>query len=368
MSNFKVYQDYCLDATLVSNVFIDNYMGDANDAQIKIYLYLLRVICAHKNCSISDLADQFNYTEKDVTRALKYWEKKGLLSLEYDPSKNLVGVRLLDLTMQDEDPRTASHRDERSADNTVTLAPIVQLPVRSESLSSTVTGTESAAKTPASVKSSYTADDISNFRKSEGFDEFIFVIEQYLGKTLTPSDIRTLMYIQDELGFSADLIYYLFEYSASRGKKDLRYIEKVALGWFEEGIKTPKEAKASVHKYDREVYDIMKLLGKSGSPTRTEIDFIERWRGEYGYGTDIIAEACRRTVMATDNHRFSYADSILSSWHASGVHKKSDIDSLDEGFAKKKAAAARSNMPQYKKFAHNDSSSNSDLEKELLSN
>ncbi len=68
MSNFKVYQDYCLDATLVSNVFIDNYMGDANDAQIKIYLYLLRVTCANTSCSISDLADQNNYTKKDVSR------------------------------------------------------------------------------------------------------------------------------------------------------------------------------------------------------------------------------------------------------------------------------------------------------------
>lgn len=360
MSNFKVYQDYCLDATLVSNVFIDNYMGDANDAQIKIYLYLLRVLCAHKSCSISDLADQFNYTEKDVTRALKYWEKNGLLALEYDQSKTLTGVRLLDIEMPEEDQRTNN--------NTVTLAPIVQLPLRTEQNPVTVSEPDNAPRSSASVKSSYTADDVRAFRDTEGFDEFIFVIEQYLGKTLSPSDIKTLMYIEDELGFSTDLIYYLFEYCVTKGKKDLRYIEKVALGWFEEGIKTPKEASLSTHKYDKEVYEIMKLLGKNSNPTKTESEFIDRWRGEYGYGMDVIAEACKRTVMATDNHRFSYADRILSSWHDSGVHHKADIDSIDETFAKRKAASAKSNVPQYKKFSHGESSSNSDLEKELLSN
>ena len=77
MSQFKVYQENSSDATVVSNIFIDHYMKDANDAQLKIYLYLLRVLSAQKGCSISDLADQFNYTEKDVQRALKtlivYW-------------------------------------------------------------------------------------------------------------------------------------------------------------------------------------------------------------------------------------------------------------------------------------------------------
>ena len=204
MSNFKVYQDYCLDATMVSNVFIDSFMGNANDAQLKIYLYLLRVLCAHKSCSISDLADRFNYTEKDVTRALKYWEKNGLISLEYDSDKNLTGVRLLDV-------------DLPKQENTVTLAPIVQIPLRSEPKAA-----EGAALSVP--KKNYSVEKVNEFKNSEGFSELVFVVEQYLGKTLTPSDIKTLIYMQDELGFSSDLVYYLFEYCVGKGKKDIRYI------------------------------------------------------------------------------------------------------------------------------------------------
>ena len=75
------------DSTNVSNIFIDEYMQDANDAQIKIYLFLLRMMSANLPTSVEALADKFNHTESDVIRALKYWEKKRLISLEYDSSQ-----------------------------------------------------------------------------------------------------------------------------------------------------------------------------------------------------------------------------------------------------------------------------------------
>ena len=75
MSRLTIYRDDYSDATIVSNQFIDEYMENANDAQIKVYLYLLRMMHANLPTSISDIADKFNHTEKDVVRALSYWEK-----------------------------------------------------------------------------------------------------------------------------------------------------------------------------------------------------------------------------------------------------------------------------------------------------
>ena len=56
-------------------------MTDANDAQLKVYLYIVRMMSANLATSVSDIADRFNYTEKDVLRALKYWKGKGILDL-----------------------------------------------------------------------------------------------------------------------------------------------------------------------------------------------------------------------------------------------------------------------------------------------
>ena len=94
MGQFTIYKDDYMDSTIVPNRFIDEYMKDANDAQIKVYLYLIRMMGANLPTSVSEIADKFNHTEKDVLRALKYWEKAQLLSLEYDESKSLTGIRL----------------------------------------------------------------------------------------------------------------------------------------------------------------------------------------------------------------------------------------------------------------------------------
>lgn len=92
MSHLTIYQDNYTNATVISNRFIDEYMKSANDAQLKIYLYLIRMMSAGLSTSVSEIADVFNYTEKDVLRALKYWEKNQLLTLDYDENKNLTGL------------------------------------------------------------------------------------------------------------------------------------------------------------------------------------------------------------------------------------------------------------------------------------
>ncbi|MBR3643595.1 MAG: DNA replication protein DnaD, partial [Parasporobacterium sp.] len=95
MSQVTLYGDCVSGATILSNRFIDIYMGNANDAQIKIYLYLLRCIGGNMPVSVSIIADFFNYTEKDVLRALKYWEKQRLLKLTFSESKQLTEIQLL---------------------------------------------------------------------------------------------------------------------------------------------------------------------------------------------------------------------------------------------------------------------------------
>ena len=59
MTHLTVYQEQEPDATMISNRFIDEYMVSANDAQIKIYLYLIRMTGANLPFSISDIADRF---------------------------------------------------------------------------------------------------------------------------------------------------------------------------------------------------------------------------------------------------------------------------------------------------------------------
>lgn len=348
MRRFKIYQQCSADVTVISNLFIDEYMKEANDAQLKIYLYLIRMMSAGLSTSVPDIADKFNHTEKDVLRALQYWEKNNLLALEYDEAGSIIGIELLDAT-------------HKSGTDAGTLAPFVSVPQKLKAASA-----QSDYSKPV-----YTLDQLKEFKSNEETAQIIFVAEQYLGKPLSPSEIKTILFFTDKLNFSEDLIDYLIQYCVGKGKKDFRYIEKVAISWAEEGISTPEQASKAAAKYDKIVYDVMNALGKSGVPTKAEAAYALKWINEYGFSQDIILEACRRTVMATDKHRFEYADSILNSWKKKQVHQKADIQSLDEAYAKSRNSASRSNSPSASRGFNQFPQRSYDfdaLEKEILSN
>ncbi len=371
MSRLTIYQDNHADFTVISNRFIDEYMQDANDAQLKIYLYLIRMVSASRSTSISDIADLFNYTEKDVLRALKYWEKKRLLTLDYDEHKNVAGIHLLDFAA----PDTAV-----PAPSAIPLASVVPISSKLSTAASAASDIHadpeaSGMHVPADdshvtdniyVKPNYTLDQLKAFKSDETISRILFVAEQYLKKTLSASEVQTILFLSDQLGFSEDLIDYLIQYCVDRGKKELRYIEKVAISWAKQGVTTPKQAARLSNKYDKSVYEIMNALGKSGTPTKTEVSYITRWTKEYGFATDVIFAACERTVLATDKHRFEYADRILDSWHKADVHNKKDIQSLDEHYQKSKISRPASDN-KFNQFTQNNYDFDA-LEQELISN
>lgn len=365
MARIALYKDNYADSTVVSNLFIDEYMKDANDAQLKVYFYLLRMLNADQAISVSGIADKFNHTEKDVIRALKYWEKQQILDLDFDKNKALVGIHLRDLSAQ------ATPASQHNV--LLTSGPVQPQNTAGNSIISTAVAqpvqTAPQETTPVYTKPAYSLDQLREFKEREETSQLLFIAEAYIGKPLTPSEIKTILFFTDVLHFSDDLIDYLLQYCVERGKKDFKYIEKVAVNWAEEGITTPKQAQKFSTRYDKSVYSIMNSLGRSTAPTAKELEFINRWTREYGFSTDIILEACERSSLATDRHRFEYAEGILSSWKNAGIHHKADIQQADATYQKKKATkptpAASSN--RFTQFAQN-SYDFAALEKEILSN
>ncbi len=221
-------------------------------------------------------------------------------------------------------------------------------------------------------KPTYSADQLREFKNRQETTQLLFIVESYIGKPLTPSEIKTILYFTDVLHFSDDLIDYLIQYCVDRGKKDFKYIEKVAVNWAEAGITTPKQAQKNASRYDKNIYTIMNGLGKSNSPTAKELEFITRWMKDYGFPMDVIMEACERTVLATDKHRFEYAESILSSWKRHNVQHKSDIRGIDDLYQqqRKKNNTLNSGKPSGNRF-NQFKQNNYDfaaLEQELVSN
>lgn len=297
MAEFKITKAGHKAVTCVPDDFIENYMPLANGDYVKIYLYLLHCVKIEKMLSISTLADLFQCTENDIKRALKYWESKKLLSLEENASGEITALSLSD-----------GQVEEKSA-------PAVK-PVVSEAV-------------PAPKKHSYTAAETKLFKEQAEIKQLLFVCEQYIGKQLTRTDLETLLYFYDKLHFSTDLIEYLVEYSVSKNKRSLRYMETVALEWHKKGIKTVEEAKLDSKPFSRECYLVLKALGVGNhDPLPTEVNYVNRWMNEFGFTIDIILEACNRTIMQIHKPKFEYVDGILKAWKAAGVRHLADVEKL----------------------------------------
>ena len=103
MSNFTLKQEGYTSYTAIPNCFIEQFMPYAAGEFVKIYIYLLKCVSENRaELSISKIADVFNNTEKDVIRALKYWQKKGILKLAFDEDNALTSLRLVSLTEMEE--------------------------------------------------------------------------------------------------------------------------------------------------------------------------------------------------------------------------------------------------------------------------
>lgn len=329
MSTIRLQQDHQDTATRVPNIFIDQYMTMANGEFVKVYLYLLRSASdSTSECSISDIADHCSHTEKDVLRALRYWEKAGLLRLGYDKNHVICGVTLLN-------PDNGSVSDKAPTKTGQPSPPVSESPSDSASASSVSDKRMIGSPADNSLRHTYTPDEIGQFRKDPSVSEFLCVTEVYLKHTLGASEVNTILYWYDGLHFQPDLIIYLVEYCISKGHSNIRYMDKVALGWKDEGITSVEEARKYTAAHSRIYYDVMKALGISGrSLTDDEGLYIQRWTKEYAFDRTLILEACRRTIAATHQSSFAYTDAILSDWHKNQVHNMNDVQALDAAHAR----------------------------------
>ena len=81
--------------TFVSNIFINDYMPEANGEFVKVYLFLLKLYNeSNTGFNIDELADKLLQTRSGIIRALKYWESKKLLSLKKD-GDSITNIRII---------------------------------------------------------------------------------------------------------------------------------------------------------------------------------------------------------------------------------------------------------------------------------
>ena len=364
MTAINISSDIATSFTTVSDIFIDQYMPKANGEFVKVYLYLLRATGSGAGiATISEIADHFSNTEADIIRALNYWASEGILQLQSGADGQIMGINLCSLSvsgMQAAQSNIQSAVADNAAQNNLQNSVVnnatqnnLQNGVVNNAAQNISTADirmqdsvveklkSQATDKPAPSQKEYTLDEIKEFRKNPDISELFFIIETYLKHTLSSTDTNMVLYWLDELHFSTDLVEYLVEYCITKGHSSLRYMNKVALGWADAGIKTVDQAKDDAAAHSQIYYSVMKALGITGrNLVDSEVSLINKWVGEYGFDIELVKAACSKTISAIQKPSFEYTDSILANWRKKDVHTLKDVEVLDANFAKANKASA----------------------------
>lgn len=364
MTAINISSDIATSFTTVSDIFIDQYMPKANGEFVKVYLYLLRATGSGAGiATISEIADHFSNTETDIIRALNYWASEGILQLQSGADGQIMGINLCSLSvsgMQAAQSNIQSAVADNAAQNNLQNSVVdnaAQNSLQNDVVNNVAQNISTAdirmqdsvveklksqtTDKAASSQKEYTLDEIKEFRKNPDISELFFIIETYLKHTLSSTDTNMVLYWLDELHFSTDLVEYLVEYCITKGHSSLRYMNKVALGWADAGIKTVDQAKDDAAAHSQIYYSVMKALGITGrNLVDSEVSLINKWVGEYGFDIELVKAACSKTISAIQKPSFEYTDSILANWRKKDVHTLKDVEVLDANFAKANKASA----------------------------
>ena len=356
MSNVSLTSEIDNNYTSVSNLFIEDYIPEANGDFVKIYLYLLHLYNkADSDISIGRLADVFNQTEGDIERALRYWDKMGLIKVRYfEGSKEISSILLKDIKRKNDTPSPDDRGDffkpsyadtklQKDADEVSHNLTDERVDDRSRNMpvSSSMEDNDriipisSAVKAKAAVpeKKQYSAVFMAELKKTEDFAMMLTAVERFLGISLGQNWLEQFTWFYDGLGMSAALIEYLVDYCVSADHRDLNYITKVALAWHEKNITTVDAAKFETSNHTSLVFGIAKIFGLESATLREdERNFLQRWINEYKLSADMILEACRKGVQDKRKDSFNYTNGILVNWHMSGYKTLEDVARGEEQF------------------------------------
>jgi len=319
MSEINLNVTVNTNATIISNAFIERFINDANASHIRFYLYLMYYSKNHRSFSISNACDFLDDSERDVIRSINYWEKQGVFKVTRTDKNTITSISISDPSISDYEVEAAPVSEEAKTEE------IGAEEAKSEEVKvEEVNPVEESANEPLSLFTYEEEETGCDF----DLKQVIASAGKYAGRTLSGSEIDFICDLNEKLGFSAELISYLYEHCClAKEINRFSYIQKVALSWAEKNIKTIEAAKLETETFNKENSLVMKSFGLTRLPGTSEKQYIDRWFHEYKMSEELVAEACDRAILTLNKPNFSYADGVLKKWFAKGIK---DLDGVAE--------------------------------------
>ncbi len=265
------FEQYKHSFSLPSCIVVDD-LQQMNSDFLKIILLIFKN--ADKEYSVNLLSNLLNLSEQTVNEAISYWVQKGALT----------------------------------ADETVATKPVV-----------------------------YHTEQSKIILKKESNDaELKFLLEhmqQLLDRPVTSTDLRNITYIYEYYRLPADVILMAIQHCVEKGKNSMKYIEKVCVSWYDQGVTThlaAEEYLKSAGQYQQHVTKVKRIFGVTDRALLpAEEKLVATWLQEYQSDFSLIQLAYEKTVKNTGKAVFAYANKILQDWHQKGYRSIEQVNTKD---------------------------------------
>lgn len=263
------YQDARMrsDETVIENAFIREYMPFAPNNCLKVYLYgLMQCQSGVGESTALAFAHALGMDEMDVTAAFEYWHERGLVNIT-------------------EHPAYAVYFN----------------PVRSAM-----------------------PRDVSVYEYADLNDAIQRIFSP---RVATPSELSRIYDWLDVFSIERDAIPALLDYGRSRMKdldratigNQVRYIDRIASQWAEEGIRTLQQAEewiAGQQQHSSGITALMRKMGMHRAPMDAEKKMYNGWLKD-GFSPDAILAAADK-MTGVFNPSFKYLNVIIQDLLAQG--------------------------------------------------
>lgn len=251
----------------------DKHLKLASELAIKVILYILRH--SDEKIDTKALSEFFGTDEGEICDALNFWVNSGIISVKGAPEK-------------------------------------------------TVNEPKPVKKTVRSKAVKPTREEIA--RRGNEDEKIAFLLREAqmkFGKALTTSEAATLVWLYDDAGVDVSLILMASEYaSSSSGKLNIRDVEKIALDWADNGIKTITQAEERIALLSRQETSWRLLEAVFGldrrSPSVKELEMAALFVDEWKFSREMLRAAYEQCVDSTGKFSMPYIKKILENWHKKG--------------------------------------------------
>ncbi len=272
-------------------------------------LRVLLAVMLDRDFNITDLAARLDMTENAVRRAIAAWESYGAFAVE--GGENAASKTNINQTAAE--AGNAKQVKKRTIQNT-------ELP-------------------------NYTSDEVASVvERTAGCSALLDSCQQILGKIFNTAETAIIVGLVDHLSLPHDYILLLCSHAVNVQKKSVRYIEKLALDFFDRDIITYAALEEELNAIERRSsleYFVRELFGL-GKRTliKKERDFITNWSVKYDFSREMIQAAYEVTVAKTKDPTLNYANAVLENWYAAGYKTVADVEAAEEERSKTKDVPA----------------------------